>query len=73
MPIAECYACGDGICERHAMWHNDGYICTKCARKIGLKEYGTPQRRISGPAKEQLNEHPPAGGPDPVRQPGDPD
>jgi len=46
MPIAQCYACGDGICERHARWHNDGYICTKCAQKIGLKEYGTPQRRI---------------------------
>lgn len=51
MPIAQCYSCGDGICERHARWHEDGYLCTKCANKIGLKEYGTAQRRVTSPVR----------------------
>jgi hypothetical protein len=38
MPIAQCTECGDGICHRHAQWHNDNYICTKCARKLGIKD-----------------------------------
>lgn len=51
MPIASCYSCGDNICERHAKWHNDGYICSKCANKIGYREYGTAERRISAPER----------------------
>lgn len=50
-PIAQCYKCGDDICERHSRWHDDGYLCTKCAQKIGLKEYGIAERRVSLPER----------------------
>jgi hypothetical protein len=51
MPIAQCMSCGDGICERHAKWHEDGYICSKCANRIGWKEYGASERRIALPER----------------------
>ena len=73
LPIAQCYACGDDICERHARWLDDGYICTKCALKIGLKEYGTAQKRILPRTQEMPHEHPDAGGTGALYQPGDPD
>lgn len=37
-PIAQCHLCGDDICDRHAMWAGDYYICTKCARALGKKK-----------------------------------
>lgn len=37
-PIAQCHLCGDDICDRHAVWDSDYYICTKCARALGKKK-----------------------------------
>jgi hypothetical protein len=34
--IAECGQCGAAICERHARWVNDSWLCTPHAREAGI-------------------------------------
>ncbi len=31
-PVSQCRTCGDDICQKHAIWAGDFYICTKCDR-----------------------------------------
>ena len=32
-PIAQCESCRGDICEKHARWQGDYYLCYKCERK----------------------------------------
>jgi hypothetical protein len=36
--VATCsnYECGVQVCEKHSIWYDDGYLCTRCARNMGI-------------------------------------
>lgn len=34
--IADCRECHAAVCERHARWDDDSWLCTPCARRAGI-------------------------------------
>ena len=37
-PWARCERCEADVCEKHSVMEGDHWICTKCARELGIKK-----------------------------------
>jgi hypothetical protein len=48
-PITQCESCRGAICEKHARWQGDYYLCYKCER-LGKKS----DIRIELPPEEEV-------------------
>ena len=67
-PIAQCESCRVDICEKHARWQGDFYLCYKCERQGKKSDINI---RIELPEEVMPDVYSPAPWTEPVHKPDD--